>query len=53
MDLTFVEGLFVCFVLGVCMLAGYGLVTIFGLMVVKVWDRRKRKHKWRVVGRCL
>lgn len=34
-------------------LAGYGIVCLLGLMVVKVWDRKKRKFRWWVVGSCL
>jgi len=47
------ENLVICWIIGVGLLALYGLCCLFGLGIVKVWDRKRRKHKWYLVGRCL
>lgn len=46
------ELLSIILIMGI-LLAGYGIVCLLGLCIVKVWDRRKRKSKWYLVGSCL
>jgi hypothetical protein len=48
MELTFTEGLFVCFVLGICMLAGYGIVVLACLLLDRLKGKRPYDGRFRV-----
>ena len=50
-ELSFVENLFILWLIFGAFLIGYAIIQILGLMIVKVWDRTKRKHRWSIVRR--
>lgn len=50
--MNFIESLFVCFVLGICFFAAYGIVSAICLLVWKLRQRGKGKGYY-AVGRCL
>ena len=52
-ELNFIEMLFICWLIFGAFLLGYSIIQLLGLMVVKVWDRKKRKHRWTIVRRVL
>lgn len=49
--MTYADAFFVMLVAGGIFWAGYGLVLLLGLMIVKVYDRRKKKHRYAIVRR--
>ena len=53
MSPEFIENLFICGIIVCVLLAGYGIISLLGLMIVKVWDRARRKHRWYCVRRVL
>ena len=50
-SMSYTDAFFVMLVIGGLFWAGYGLVMLLGLMVVKVWDRTKKKNRWHIVRR--
>ena len=52
MELTMTEGIFTCIVVGTVLITGLAVVNLLGLMVVKLWDRSRRKHAWYMVRRA-
>lgn len=51
--MEFMENLIVCWILAVCMLAGYGIVSLVGLMFWKFRCRDRRRKGYYAVGRVL
>ena len=52
MELTMTEGIFVCIAVGTALITGLAIVNLLGLMIVKLWDRSRRKHAWYMVRRA-
>jgi cytochrome bd-type quinol oxidase subunit 2 len=48
---TFVENLFICWLVFGAFLVGYAIIQFFGLGIMKVLDRRTGKKKWWITGR--
>ena len=51
MELTMTEGLFTCIAVGTVLIAGFAVVNLLGLMIVKLWDRSRRRSRWFMVRR--
>jgi len=51
MELTMTEGTFVCIAVGTALIGGFAIVNLLGLMIVKLWDRSRRRSRWFMVRR--
>jgi len=50
--MTYADAFFIISIIGGIFAAGYGLVLLFGLGIMKGLDRRTGKKRWWIVGRC-
>ncbi len=53
MELTFIDRLFICWLVFFGLWALFGIIGLLGLGIMRLRDRRTGKRKWYVTGRSI